>query len=62
MCIRPVIVPDQQQYFLSQAPEVFPVLVNLRHSLGDLKLQSIPIVDLREQVQQVAGQKKNIKN
>lgn len=38
VCVRPIIVPDQQQCSLPQASEVLPVLVNVTHTLGDLKL------------------------
>lgn len=54
--IKPVIVPDHQLYSLTQDSEVLHALVNISHTLGDLKLHSIPVVDLRKQAEQVPGQ------
>lgn len=54
--IKPVIAPDHQLYSLMQDSEVLHALVNISHTLGDLKLHSIPVVDLRKQAEQVPGQ------
>lgn len=58
MCVTPVIVPDEQQCSLPQAPDVLPPPVNFMCTLGNVIVYSIPVLDLREQVQHSAGKEK----
>ena len=51
--MRPVVVPHHQQDTLPHGPEVLPALVHVRHVVGDLKQQALPVLDLIEHLQQV---------
>lgn len=55
--IKPVVALDQQQHIPPQDSEVLPVVVDVSHPLGDVKLQLLQVLDLRKQTQQVAAQK-----
>jgi len=61
LCVRPVVVPAQQQHSLSEDPDILPTLVHVRYTLGDLILQSNPVMYLRKQTQQVSGQENTFK-